>query len=283
MFKNAKKIALICGTLILCVAPLYATNVEPSNTRGEKPGVVKPETKPTPMPVKPETKPAPMPVKPETKPAPMPVKPETKPTPIPVKPECKPCPEPVKPPTPNCKQTPYYTSYEKILATMKENMSNLKPTGDATTDFLAEMIPHHQGGISMSENILKYTKNDEVKSLANSIIKEQKCDISKMEKLLAKLKNKNCNCKDKEAEYLQKYEVILNTMMTAMTDAKATCNDDVDFLTGMINHHKGAISMSNNILNYTNNSAVKKMAKKMIKSQEAEVKQMQELVSKLQK
>jgi uncharacterized protein (DUF305 family) len=59
-------------------------------------------------------------------------------------------------------------------------------TGDADKDFVAHMIPHHQGAIEMAQVELKYGKDPELKRLAGNIIKAQHDEIAFMKKWQAK-------------------------------------------------------------------------------------------------
>ena len=65
---------------------------------------------------------------------------------------------------------------------------DIKFTGDADKDFLAAMIPHHQGAVDMAEVVLQYGKNPKVKQLAQEIITMQKKEIAEMKQLLNELK-----------------------------------------------------------------------------------------------
>jgi uncharacterized protein (DUF305 family) len=46
------------------------------------------------------------------------------------------------------------------------------------------MIPHHQGAIDMSEELVKKTRDPEIKALAQKIIKDQKAEIKQMQDIL---------------------------------------------------------------------------------------------------
>lgn len=59
-------------------------------------------------------------------------------------------------------------------------------TGVADKDFVAHMIPHHQGAIEMAQVELKYGKDPELKRLARNIIKAQREEIAFMKEWQAK-------------------------------------------------------------------------------------------------
>ncbi|MGH6934400.1 MAG: CopM family metallochaperone [Dongiaceae bacterium] len=54
-------------------------------------------------------------------------------------------------------------------------------TGNPDRDFVASMIPHHQGAVEMAEIVLKHGSDPEVKKLAEAIIAAQKAEIAQME------------------------------------------------------------------------------------------------------
>ncbi len=54
------------------------------------------------------------------------------------------------------------------------------PSGDIDRDFVAMMVPHHQGAIDMAQIILRYGKNEQLKRLAQEIIVTQQQEIAAM-------------------------------------------------------------------------------------------------------
>ena len=75
--------------------------------------------------------------------------------------------------------SPSNAAYEAANAKMHKDMG-VALTGDADVDFLAGMVPHHQGAIDMAEVVLKYGKDPKVKKLAQNVIRAQKQEIAMM-------------------------------------------------------------------------------------------------------
>lgn len=61
---------------------------------------------------------------------------------------------------------------------MMHGMSAPAYTGNADQDFVAHMIPHHEGAIDMAEVELKYGKDPDLKRLARNIIKAQRDEVA---------------------------------------------------------------------------------------------------------
>ena len=80
---------------------------------------------------------------------------------------------------------PVISAYQAVNEKMHRDMM-ITFTGDADRDFVAGMIPHHQGVIDMAEVVLKYGKDPEIRTLANEIIVAQKKEIALMKEWLAR-------------------------------------------------------------------------------------------------
>ncbi|TKC92223.1 DUF305 domain-containing protein [Trinickia terrae] len=73
-------------------------------------------------------------------------------------------------------------AYKDADATMMREMDAPPYTGNADRDFVAHMIPHHQGAIDMAEVELKYGKDPAIRKLAADIVKAQRGEIAFMKR-----------------------------------------------------------------------------------------------------
>jgi uncharacterized protein (DUF305 family) len=56
----------------------------------------------------------------------------------------------------------------------------IKPAGDIDRDFVAMMVPHHQGAIDMAKAELRYGHNAQLRRLAKRIVENQQKEITLM-------------------------------------------------------------------------------------------------------
>lgn len=76
-------------------------------------------------------------------------------------------------------EAPYLVQNNLAMNTMMTNMT-VKPTGDIDHDFVAMMVPHHQGGIDMGRAELRYGHNPQLMRVAQEIVVDQIQEIAMM-------------------------------------------------------------------------------------------------------
>jgi uncharacterized protein (DUF305 family) len=69
---------------------------------------------------------------------------------------------------------------EAAMGSMMVGM-HAAPQGDVDQDFIAQMIPHHQGAIDMARAELQYGRNERLRRIAQEIIVEQQAEIAVMQ------------------------------------------------------------------------------------------------------
>jgi uncharacterized protein (DUF305 family) len=74
------------------------------------------------------------------------------------------------------------------MKTMNDGMAAAPMTGDPDKDFVAMMIPHHQGAVAMAKVELEYGKDPAMRKLAHGIIAAQDREIAQMKAWQAKHK-----------------------------------------------------------------------------------------------
>jgi uncharacterized protein (DUF305 family) len=73
----------------------------------------------------------------------------------------------------------YLADNVSAMTKMMINMG-IRPSGDVDSDFVAMMVPHHQGAIEMAQAELRYGRNEQLKRLSQEIIVTQQQEIVAM-------------------------------------------------------------------------------------------------------
>ena len=76
------------------------------------------------------------------------------------------------------------TPSENTLTAMHKPMmdNKLVESGNVEHDFLANMVPHHQGAVDSSKLVLEHGKSKKVQKIAKNIIKAQEKEIAQFNK-----------------------------------------------------------------------------------------------------
>ncbi|SAL19679.1 CopM family metallochaperone [Caballeronia humi] len=82
-------------------------------------------------------------------------------------------------------ESPATAAYRAADKSMMAGMSSVQYSGDPDRDFVAHMIPHHEGAVEMAKVELKYGKDAKLRKLAKDIIAAQDREIAFMKQWLA--------------------------------------------------------------------------------------------------
>ena len=185
-------------------------------------------------------------------------------------------------------EQPFIDENNAAMAKMMAAMA-IKPTGDIDRDFVAMMIPHHQGAIDMVQAELRYGHNQQLLRISQEIVVEQLQEIAAMriavgekvspyEAMLAAsapgaaapvapapLAPGAAGTLSAAAEgpFLKENDTAMTKMMDDMT-IKPTGEIDRDFVAMMVPHHQGAIDMAQAELRYGGNAQLRHIAQEII-------------------
>lgn len=154
------------------------------------------------------------------------------------------------------------------------------PHNTADVSFATDMIPHHAQALEMAKMALTKAINPQVKQLAQAIQGEQTPEISKMTGWL-KGWNKPVPDTSMGGMHMGHGKNMPGMMSSAdMAKLAAATGSAFDklFLTQMITHHDGAVTMANTELGDGQNGDAKTLARSIIAGQSKEITQMKQLL-----
>ncbi len=174
----------------------------------------------------------------------------------------------------------YLNKFFDILNQMEDKMLSAKPENSITIYFIECMIPHHQAAIYMCENLLNYTHYEPLQNIAKNIIRMQTEGIEQM-KEIQRTTYGFMNSKEDVNNYESKYLEITKNMIYKMRNSYKFNNINLDFVSEMIPHHEGAISMCENLLKYRIDPRLVMVANSIIKEQSQGVNELKEIYNML--
>jgi uncharacterized protein (DUF305 family) len=167
------------------------------------------------------------------------------------------------------------------MDTMMTNMT-VRPTGNVDIDFVAIMVPHHQGAIGMAQAELLYGHNQQLIWIAQGVIIQEMQEIAAMHSAIEQsyeadwIVQPQSSVREKiralkhEAAYLSLIGSAVNRMMKDM-NVHALGDVDRDFSAMMIPHHQGGISMAQAELRYGHNAELARLAQEIIVDQQQDI------------
>uniref|UniRef100_UPI0025B4ACD0 DUF305 domain-containing protein n=1 Tax=Trichocoleus desertorum TaxID=1481672 RepID=UPI0025B4ACD0 len=164
------------------------------------------------------------------------------------------------------------------------NHSASMELGPADADFdlrfVDAMTPHHEGAVTMAQDALTKSKRPEIQKLAQDIIAAQKQEIGEL-KQWRQAWYPNASAQPVAWNPQMGHAMPMSTdqrkgMAMEMDLGAADSDFDLRFINAMIPHHEGAVTMAQDALTKSKRPEIQKLAQDIIKSQEAEIQQMQQ-------
>lgn len=172
----------------------------------------------------------------------------------------------------------YLTRFYDILDEMINNMECAQRSDSISHNFIVQMIPHHQAAIEMCQNVLQYTKNDELRCIASNIISTQTRSIQNMQSILNQCSCVTNSCQDLNL-YNRRLKEVTRIMFHEMGTAYSDNNISTNFIREMIPHHEGAIGLCENALRYNICPGLAPILEAIISSQTRGIQEMRQLLN----
>ncbi|SCG80425.1 Uncharacterized conserved protein, DUF305 family [Micromonospora echinaurantiaca] len=153
--------------------------------------------------------------------------------------------------------------------------------GPADVMFAQMMIPHHQQAVEMADLAATRAADPEVKRLAGQIKAAQAPEIATMRGWLAAWGRPMPSPGGEMPHMDHGMPGMMSAADMARLAAASGREFDRQFLTMMIAHHEGAITMAEDELADGANSDAKKLAQEIITAQRAEIATMREILARL--
>lgn len=174
----------------------------------------------------------------------------------------------------------YLCTYRRILEEMMHQMLEAGQSNSISDDFIKQMLPHRQGAVEMSKNILRYTTSAALQDMAVRIVEEQVRGMERM-LLIQGMCGKRKNPREEICHFQQRMDHIMRTMFEAMGGAGADQDVNADYIREMLPHYRGSVEMCKNVLHYNLCAELVPVLKDLISSQEKELEQMQEFLNEI--
>jgi uncharacterized protein (DUF305 family) len=156
--------------------------------------------------------------------------------------------------------SPYYKKYEALKG------------DDRNRQYLAEMIEHHAGAVTMAELALERSTRADIKQFAQNIIDAQTVEINTMRQLQLDAGYPSSSgpaMEDHSAMGMADHMALMNLDLSK----KSGTEFDKEFLIQMKGHHQIAFDMSNGAITDNDNQGVVRLIKNILSVQGEEIKQ----------
>lgn len=142
---------------------------------------------------------------------------------------------------------------------------------DASDTWVRKMIEHHRGAVEMSNILLPLSQDPNVRQMAQATIDKQTKEIQELQNLV----RQGAAPAPETADLYGQTEMQIHERMMAATGATV----DETWMRKMIEHHRGAIAMSDVVLTQNPPAPIRSMAQKIRADQTKEIAHLEAMLS----
>jgi uncharacterized protein (DUF305 family) len=160
--------------------------------------------------------------------------------------------------------------------TVPATRGSLQPPGAADVRFVEMMVPHHQQALDMAALVPGRAASGKVKAMADRIDAAQRAEITQMRSWL-RGHAQGAHEGHRSAGSMQMPGMATPRQMARLERAAGGDFDRL-FLTLMITHHQGALTMAQDELTQGTDVLIQEMAQEVVVTQTAEINRMRALL-----
>ena len=161
--------------------------------------------------------------------------------------------------------------------TVPATKASVPPPGPADIRFVEMMVPHHQQALEMAGLAPAQAASTKVKALADRIDAAQTVEISQMRSWLRR-HIRSVHGHGSAAEHAMNMPGMATPRQMEQLKKSTGQNFDRLFLTLMITHHQGALTMAQEELTKGTDVLIQEMAEEVVVTQTAEINRMRALL-----
>ncbi|WP_345245677.1 DUF305 domain-containing protein [Nibrella saemangeumensis] len=158
------------------------------------------------------------------------------------------------------------TAKSQLMPTVNRMMDKLKAmrmTGDPDFDYVLLIRTHHLGEIELAQEAVKSLQNAGMKQLAQTLITRKQNEVNQLESALKQIKPSRANQAFVQSQN-QKLEAMKLNFEQGTLEKKLAGNVDTDYAMIMLEHHRDAIDITQDYLQYGKNQTLRSLAQQIL-------------------
>lgn len=142
----------------------------------------------------------------------------------------------------------YLTEYQRILSELRGAVEGASFSADFSENAIARMIPINEAVIALSEELLRYTTNVALQTLAEGIVADATDELEELRRVRSGCGA--CGCGRGLSRYITRTQNTTDTMFLALESAESSASIDLNYIRELLPTLQGGVGISRGALGY---------------------------------